>query len=159
MKRLSTSLEMEDEIDLHRKGWIIQRIGWFFLLAVFIAACIGVFGTGPVSNGKIEIDGQVVQYQKFARFGSPVKMTVAARSKAGEIKIIIADSYLKNMKLEGIVPQPDEHTLKGSMVEFIFSATDPFYINFYFKPETSGALETTIAVNDSRFLISHFIYP
>ena len=48
-----TGMELQEDLHLHEKGWIIQRIGWAVLFAVIIAGIIGVFGNGWVSSEKI----------------------------------------------------------------------------------------------------------
>jgi hypothetical protein len=61
-------LPVEDEISLHRKGWIVQRIGWVLMFGFLIAALLGLFGEGPLSSKKLQAGNVSVQYERFGRY-------------------------------------------------------------------------------------------
>ena len=42
-------LQLEEHLEHHKQGWIIQKIGWVVLYAGLILALAGIFGTGPLS--------------------------------------------------------------------------------------------------------------
>src|SRR5678810_1484903 len=63
-----------DEISLHRKGWIIQRIGWCIMFAFLTAALLGLFGEGPLSNKKLQAGNISIEYERFCRYEHGMKI-------------------------------------------------------------------------------------
>ncbi|MBD0294127.1 MAG: hypothetical protein ICV84_02845, partial [Flavisolibacter sp.] len=50
VEEVKTDLEIDEDLDLHEKGWKLQRFGWFFIFALVILAALGVFGDGIASK-------------------------------------------------------------------------------------------------------------
>src|SRR5688572_10160657 len=105
MRRVQSSMDMRDEIELHEKGWIIQRIGWVLLMLMLIAASLGLFGNGILSNKYLATNTASVSYERFGRFDSPMKIKINAGAQ-GRLELKIPQTYLRKMELDKIVPQP-----------------------------------------------------
>ena len=155
----TTSLELEDEIKLHQTGWNIQRVGWAVILLLLVASALGLFGSGLLSSKALSDNGNTVTFEKIARFESPMHLRVYAKSNNGHIVVSIPQSYLKEIELDKIVPEPVSQRLENELAIFTFEATDLSLIDFFLIPEKAGQVKAVIRVNDSDFSISHFIYP
>jgi hypothetical protein len=159
MKPLKPSLELPDEIDLHRIGWIAQRIGWAILFLILIAAVFGLFGSGLLSEKKLSADGNSVTFERFGRFQSPMTLEVFVKENRGLASISLPQSYLDHLELQQIQPQPSAAHINQQSVTFEFKTDQDISVRFYLIPETPGKLVTGITVNQSLFSLSHFIYP
>jgi hypothetical protein len=160
MERIrNNSLQLEDEISLHKKGWLIQRIGWFIMAVFVVASFSGLFGTGWLSHEKISNGKILVTFEKFGRLESPMKLEVYTNSKDGKIEIGIPRDYLTCIEVNKIIPAPESQTADRQAIVFRFDAKGTALITFYLVPEKSGNVTANLKVNGSDVLISHFIYP
>ena len=50
VERIQTSLQIDEDIDLHIKSWWWQRVGWGFMLSFLLLAISGLFGNGVLSE-------------------------------------------------------------------------------------------------------------
>ena len=159
MEKLKPSLQLEDEIDLHEKGWIAQRIGWLLMLIMLISAALGVFGTGWLSY-KTQIAGNnSVSYERFGRFELPMQITIRSQANEGRLTVSIPQSYLHCFKVSQITPEPSDRKTENRSTIYTFEGNDEITAQFYLEPETIGTVRGDIHVNGSLFTPSHFIYP
>jgi hypothetical protein len=66
----SSQLQIDEDLAFQRREWKIQRVGWGAMALVIIAALLGVFGTGPLSNATLEREGLRLEYERFCRFAA-----------------------------------------------------------------------------------------
>jgi hypothetical protein len=159
VERIKPSLQLKDEIDLHLRGWIVQRIGWVLLLLLVIAASLGLFGSGWLSSGHVAAENGVVSFERLARFESPMKLIVQVDKTDGDIEVRIPRSYLSCIEIDKIVPEPAaQKAAEGSMI-YTFDADPASAIIFYLIPESTGSIRMEMTVDNSVFPVAHFIYP
>lgn len=159
MEEIKPSLDFQDEIALHKKGWIIQRIGWGLMIVLVLAASLGLFGTGVLANVTKTVDDSVIKYERFVRFGKPMNLRIETVPVDGKIVVALPLDYLMHVELERIVPKPEVERIRHTTVEFVFNASDDGKIKFYLVPEKVGKVATQLRVNQSDFIINHFVYP
>src|SRR5688500_10401811 len=106
MEKLKPEAENEDEISLHEKGWIVQRVGWTILFILLTAASFGIFGSGVISTKKLVKNEASVKFERFARFESPMILEIHTQSNTGKIEILLPLSYFSSVELEKIHPHP-----------------------------------------------------
>ena len=53
LEKIKTDLQINEHLDAHQTGFIVQRIGLAFIIAFVVVAAIGLFGDGIISK-KIE---------------------------------------------------------------------------------------------------------
>lgn len=159
MEKLKPSLQLEDEIELHEKGWIAQRIGWLLMFILLVSTALGLFGNGWLSDETLAIGDSQITYERFGRFELPMQLTIRAQADQGGLTVSIPQSYLHCFNVSRITPEPSERkTVKGSIV-YTFEGKDEIIAKFYLEPETTGTLRAGIRVNNSLFTPSHFIFP
>jgi hypothetical protein len=159
MEKLKPQAEIEDEISLHEKGWIVQRVGWIILLTLLTAASFGLFGSGVLSSKKIGKSGTSVKFERFARFESPMILEIHTQSNTGTIEILLPLSYFSSMELEKIHPDPSSQRVENGAVVYLFSVSNEAVIKFHLTPQSTGNVSTVIKINQEAFPINHFIYP
>jgi hypothetical protein len=159
MEKLKPQAEIEDEISLHEKGWIVQRVGWIILLTLLTAASLGLFGTGMLSTKKVTKGGASVKFERFARFESPTILEIHTQSNTRKVEILLPLSYFSSMELEKIHPDPSAQRVENGAVVYLFSAGDEVVIKFRLTPQSTGKISTVVEINQEVFPVDHFIYP
>src|SRR6185503_10274526 len=63
-------LELNQDLDLQRKTWTVQRIGWGGMALIVVAALAGVFGSGPLTRTEVTDNPQTFRllYDRFGRY-------------------------------------------------------------------------------------------
>ena len=159
MERVKATAELEDDIGLHKKGWILQRIGWGFLFVLLVASMLGLFGTGVLSKEQVVGKEGTIYYEKFNRYESPATITFHAESNKGKIEIVFPEQYFSAMELDNIQPEPSAQTNKDGSIVYEFSAITRAQLKFHFMPKTTGKVNARININSELYSIHHFIYP
>lgn len=163
VERVHPTFPIDENIELHEKAWVIQRVGWAVLGVFVIMACLGLFGTGWLSHARLEEQGNVVQYERFGRLSTPFSMTLyAPADDEGIIRIRIPQDYFSRYELQTIVPKPSEQTVENGAYYFRYDHIDQANINairLYLLPKRMGSISQTIAVNDTPFTLTQFVYP
>ena len=151
-------LPLKDEIDLHKKGWIVQRIGWVLMFAFLIAAMLGFFGEGPLSNKHIQAGSINVEYERYCRYEHG--MQIRLESTGENISIVsIPQTYLKNFRVSTIVPEPEKQVSTAGFVQYQFEGTQNNIVTFYLDPVERKTVEGVFQVNAHPFTIKQTIYP
>lgn len=153
------SIEIDEAINLHKKGWIIQRIGWSFFALVVISAILGLFGNGPLSYKSQESNGNLLEYEKFGRFQSEMELKLTVRPQNGTGVVSVPKSYLEEFDIEKVFPEPREQKVVGENHVFTFTGDSPITVVVYLLPQQTGTINTTIHANNQPFQLSQYIYP
>jgi hypothetical protein len=159
IERIKTSLQIEEDINLHVTGWIFQRIGWLLMLAFLVCAALGLFGDGLLSEKVLTAEGSTMTYERFSRVDSETEIEILSQSVDGSITAVISDSFFKSFDLEKMIPEPDEQKLRNGSQVYVFTADGQGEITLMVKPKKSGNMNHTIRINNSDFEVISFIYP
>ena len=149
---------VKDEIALHRKGWIVQRIGWVLMFAFLIAATLGLFGEGPLSQMKLQAGNISVEYERFCRYEHG--MEIRLQSGAENISMVsIPEKYLKSVRISDIVPEPEKQVAIAGHIQYLFAGSQNNIVTFYLSPVQRKSVEGIFQVNNHPFTIKQTIYP
>ena len=159
IENVKTELSIEEHIDLHRKGFVIQKAGLIFIILMVAMAAIGAFGDGVLSKKTLSAAGTTVEYQRFYRFEAKMPIRLKATAQQGRATVSFDNQYLKDLKIESINPEPAGSRMESNSVHFFFEGAGEMDITFYMIPQQVGSLRSTLAVNDHSFDLRHFIYP
>ena len=153
-----TGMELQEDLHLHEKGWIIQRIGWAVLFAVIIAGIIGVFGNGWVSYEKIAAKNITIKYDRFLRYRTETSYQLQSSEHVRTISF--PEEFLKNFEVVRFIPEPVENSSSQNNIKYSFNPGDNRIITIYLTPQEYGTVGGQIAVNNNTKLnLAHFIYP
>jgi hypothetical protein len=151
-------LPVEDEISLHRVGWIIQRIGWVLIFGFLTAALLGLFGEGPISRKKLQTGNFSVEYERFGRYEHGMDMRL--QSTGENINTVsIPQKYLKSFRISAIVPEPEKQVATAGYIQYQFEGSQNNIVSFYFSPVERKNVEGMFQVNSHSFTIKQTIYP
>lgn len=152
-------LELNEQVDSHKRGFKIQKVGIAFILSLVLLAALGLFGDGVLSNRSSESGSAKIEYQRFYRFEARMEINVELTDFGNSNVISFPKEYLKNFQIESITPEAESTNFKGDRSEFVFNGPGNGSVTFYLIPRKVGSIEGEIAVNGERFKLSHFIFP
>lgn len=158
MAKSVKKLPVEDDISLHRKGWIIQRIGWVLMFVFLIAALLGLFGEGPLSRKKIKAGNITLEYERFCRYEHGIEIRLQSEGE-NIYTVSIPQKYLKSFRVGDIVPEPQKQTATPGYINYQFEGSQNNVITFYVSPVQRSNVEEVFRVNANSFTIKQTIYP
>lgn len=158
VEQVKHDLELDEDLDLHERGWLIQKFGWVMVLGIVLTAALGLFGNGVLSSKHEKSGSVMLEYERFNRYEHEMELLVQSSGES-ITTIALPQAYMKDMRLVRVVPEPESNEAIGDNVTFNFIGTHNI-VSIYVRPEQTGTINALVAVNDdARFNISHFIYP
>src|SRR5688500_14447045 len=121
VERVKTSLEIEEDLNLHIKGWILQRAGWGFMLLILISAVLGLFGNGILSENVIIKEGSSVLFERFTRRNNEAEMEIISQHSSGIIEVCLSPRFTESFKVENIIPEPKDQMVKNGLTVYEFA--------------------------------------
>jgi hypothetical protein len=69
-------LQIDEDPDAQRRHWIAERVGWTVITLVILAALLGLFGSGWLSEASVGTpEGALrLEYSRFGRFLAPTTL-------------------------------------------------------------------------------------
>lgn len=156
---VETNLEIKEELHLHEKGWIAQRAGWIFIYLLVTLAAFGMFGDGMLSHQNQTVGNTQIQYERFHRQEARMNLRFDIQQQQSNLVISFDNDYLRNFKVESVMPEPQEVKISNEQVNYVFDSEGKTNIVFYLVPQELGNIRGSVQVNDNQFNLSHFIFP
>ena len=167
-------LSTPDKLEFQRNNWRAERVGWAALAAVVLAALLGLFGDGVLSNDEAaSADGMLtVAYRRFLRAESPAKLEVTAAqalADGGRLAIRLDAAWLARFEIVAIEPEPESTTLAPDRTTFLFATTaasataatasEPVTVRFRLEAEKAGVAAGAVGVGTAQIELRQFVYP
>ena len=165
MSENKTSFDFLADPPFLKREILFERAGWVFMGLVVVAALLGLFGNGLLSEVVLKKDQFEMKYQRFLHFGKLTTLdieVVPQTSETGVVAIAFSHGYLHNFRMETIQPAP-ESSAHGDQILFWFTATgasEPVKVQIRLEPQKIGMLEGKIFVNgEDGYVFRQFVYP
>ncbi len=161
-------LEINQDLDLQRTTWTLQRIGWGGMALIVLAALSGVFGSGPLARMEVTDDPHTFRllYDRFGRYEGELVLQLVLTPETtttNRVTVEIDRTYWTSHAVEHITPEPliSSIGIDGFLYTFEADAQSrPAVIVFRLRPKYFGALEARIRVNDQSLVTFHqFMFP
>ena len=161
-------LEINQDLDVQRTTWTVQRIGWSVMTLIVLAALSGVFGSGPLARTEVIDDQQTFRllYDRFGRYEGELVLQLELTPEAtttNRVTVEIDRTYWISHAVEHITPAPllASIGIDGFRYTFEINAPSmPAVIAFRLRPKYLGALDGRIRVNDGAPLqFNQFMFP
>jgi hypothetical protein len=152
-------LQLEENLQQHRKGWIIQKIGWGILYLGLIFALAGIFGSGPLSYKTQAHDNCSVEYEQYLRYEGEAEITFKIDDVKDSVSLEIPQRYMEYIDIKSITPLPYGNRTVNGLTTWYFHASGQANIHCNVMAKKPGRITTTIKVNQTPFNIAHQIYP
>ena len=161
IERISPPVQLDEDIDLHVTGWVVQRIGWSVMFIFLCLAVFGFFGDGMLSEKTITIDGVTISFERFLRRESNSVMEINASSVNGKIELLFSPDFNKTYQIEAAFPEPAEQSIRNNATLFTFRAEGQGQITLFLnvRKETIGRVTNSLSVNQTDFTLSHYVFP
>lgn len=159
IERPDTSLEIDEDVNLHIKGWIIQRIGWIIILILLVCSALGLFGTGMLSEKSLRKGGYVVTYERLNRYENETRVKIVAPESSGKVLIHLPNGYLQSHDLKKITPEPTAYKNVNGSLLLVFPTKQQAFITLDVEAKKVGLATYIITINDSDFGLNEFIFP
>jgi hypothetical protein len=160
-------LEIEQDLDVQRREWRAEHVGWVVILLILVAAVAGLFGDGPLSRAEAaSADGALhARYDRMERHGAPASITVEVRRAAmpGErFRLAVGQRFLGTVSLDGIDPAPARAfgDTSWAVYEFERPPRDDARIVFRFEPRELWTTDVAFALESRAPLrFRQFVFP
>ena len=153
------AIEIDEDLKLHERGWVVQRVGWLFILAVMLAGILGLFGEGFLSRKTATAGNIQTEYEQYFRYEA--EMAIKIKSQNEHISTIsLPQDYLKDFRIIRFIPEPLHNSTIGTDVVYNFQPASNQTVTVYLIPKTNGSLDGVMKVNGSNSIpLHHYIYP
>ena len=153
------TIEIDEQIKLHEKGWVIQRVGWVLILLVMVAGLLGLFGEGVLSKQTAAAGNIKAEYERFMRYEAEMKVLLEAPNEH-IATISLPQEYLKSFRNVRFEPEPLSNNSTANEIIYHFQPASNHIVTLYLTPKGRGSLDGTMKVNGSNAIpLHHFIYP
>lgn len=160
LELVTTDLEIDERLEAHKTGFTVQKAGLVMILGLVLLAAVGTFGDGLLSKATASGSSARIEYEQFYRFESRMKIRIQLQNESGSPAVIsFPNEYLKNFKIEAIVPEPSENRIESDYIKYSFAGTGYKEIVFHVVPQKVGVIKGSAQINQDSFPIHHFIYP
>jgi hypothetical protein len=114
---------VREDMRFQRRSWLVERAGWFVLIAIAVAGLSGIFGNGPASWGHATAGPLSVSYQRFERATrlSPFVFTMVAAS-GHELTLRLSAPFQRDFEFTSIQPPPLRSSTGPDGIELTFAA-------------------------------------
>lgn len=159
IEKVETSLQINEALALHEKGWVVQRIGWVCVFAIVAAGALGVFGDGILSKGVLQAGNIKIEYQKLYRYETEMKICIKAPTEHIST-VAFPQQYLSDFSKIEFIPKPQMNSTANGWIYYQFAPKDNHIVTVYVTPRVSGAINGAVAINQSGVQpLHHFIFP
>jgi hypothetical protein len=143
------------------------HFGWIVIFAVVLLAAAGGFGGAPWTRLSASSPDQQLQleYDGLWRMNAPMTLTLelSTAPDTGSLRIAMNRTYLENVRIDWILPEP--HLVFGSAdrvsFHFIGAPESPSSaVDFSLTPLVAGMLHAEIGIEGQQPIrFRQFIYP
>jgi hypothetical protein len=167
-KKQPAPAQVSEDVRFQERTWAAQRVGWWAMGLLLVAALAGVFAAGPLSSSEAS-DGRgalLVEYHRFQRHRAPATLQVHVAPEAITSDTILVHfnrSLVEAFRVERIEPEPDQAKVTPSGVEYAFATAEPgraASLRFFLNAESFGPVQGEVGLSGrepARFAV--FIYP
>lgn len=161
-------LQIDQDPDAQRHHWIAERVGWTVITLVILAALLGLFGSGWLSEASVGTpDGALrLEYSRFARFLAPTKLRLHLGPDVihkGTVSISLNRDYIEAAQIQRILPPPDAVEAGADRLTYVLRISDaggPTAVTIHLEPDRFGSLSGQIGLAGHEPLrFDQFIYP
>lgn len=116
------ALDLHPDRKLEERWWQIERVGWLVMLAIVIAALLGLTGRGgPLATAEASAGSATIVYPRVSRWQTASDLSVEfPAGKAGKGEVLIPAPFASQFAVESVAPEPSSVTAtpEGMLYEF-----------------------------------------
>src|SRR5215211_927311 len=141
-------LQIDQALDFQRRFGRVQRVAWWVLALVPVAAIAGLFGDGLFSEvtAGSERAGGTVTYERFGRLSADTKLEVELARPSRATDVAISRAFFDGYDTSEVRPEPVRVRTLPDAVVFTFAAAPAGRATFFLQPDAVGSSGGTVTV-------------
>jgi hypothetical protein len=152
---------------IRSREWTAERVGWFVIAAILIAALLGLLGPGLLSYRiQTSPDHRLsVEYYAVQRYDAPAELRIRFRpSDVSMVRITVARTFTDQTTPESITPNPETVEMQGDRLVYSFRAMADHraagLVTYRYKSNVPGWLRYEIGLDGGPSIeVSQFVCP
>ena len=155
-------LQIDQALNFQRRFGRVQRVAWWQLAMVPVAAIAGLFGDGlfsEVTAGSERAGGTVI-YERFARLTADTKLELEFARPSRTTDVAISRAFLDRYDMSEVRPEPVRVRTLPDAVVFSFAGASAGRATFFLQPDAAGSSSGTVTVSGGTPVkIEQLVYP
>jgi hypothetical protein len=155
-------LQIDQALNFQRRFGRVQRVAWWLLALVPVAAIAGLFGDGLFSEATAgsERAGGTVTYERFGRRTADTELEVEFARPSRTADVAISRAFFDRYDTSEVRPQPLRVRTLADAVVFTVAAAPASRATFFLQPEAVGSSSGTLTVTGGTPVrIKQLVYP
>jgi len=155
-------LQIDQALSFQRRFGRVQRVAWWLLAVVPVAAVAGLFGGGLFSevtagSGRARV---TVTYERFGRLTADTELELEFAGPSRTTDVAISRAFLSRYDTSDVRPQPLRVRTLADVVVFTFAAAPGGRATFFLQPGAAGSSSGTVTVTGGTPVhIKQLVYP
>jgi hypothetical protein len=155
-------LQIDQALSFQRRFGRVQRVAWWLLALVPIAAIAGLFGDGLFGEVTVgsERAGSTVTYERFGRLTADTKLELEFARPSRTTDVAISRAFFDRYDMSEVRPEPLRVRTLSNAVVFTFTAAAAGRATFFLQPSAVGSSSGTVTVaGGTPVRVEQLVYP
>jgi hypothetical protein len=155
-------LQIDQALSFQRRFGRVQRVAWWLLAVIPVAAIAGLFGNGLFSDvtAGSERAGGTVTYERFGRLTADTELELQFARPSRTTDVAISRAFLDRYDTSLVRPEPVRVRTLADAVVFTFAAAPAGRATFVLQPDAVGSSSGTVTFTDGTPVrVKQLVYP
>jgi hypothetical protein len=155
-------LQIDQALGFQRRFGRVQRVAWWLLAVIPVAAIAGLFGDGlfsEVTAGSERAGGRVT-YDRFGRLTADTKLELEFARSSRTTDVAISRALLDRYDTSEVRPEPVRVRTLADAVVFTFAAAPAGKATLFLQPDAVGSSSGTVTfTGGTPVRVKQLVYP
>ena len=155
-------LQIDQALTFQRRFERVQRVAWWLLALIPVAAIAGLFGGGLFSEvmAGSERARVTVTYERFGRLTADTELELEFARPSRTTEVAISRAFLGRYDTSDVRPQPLRVRTLPDAIVFTFAAAPAGRATFFLQPSAVGSSSGTVTVTGGTPMhIKQLVWP